>query len=226
VLASVAVIALIRASDWDDRRRREFRLCGWLVVGLTLFLATPLPTFQYYFLPVVPFVSILAALGLNVLGTRLWPAARPLYVVLPFLGLFALGLGKVAVQQRRFFSPPTWGIVEDLAREVNRVTPRDGLIDARDVVLFAAGRLPPPGMENMFGPLLRLPPEQLARLHILSQSQINARLAAGEFDTVMIGTGDSRLQSLGLLRRYSQHTPLHGFYILSGPISAEGAPRR
>jgi hypothetical protein len=226
LLASVALIALIGASDWDERRRREFRLCGWLVAGLTLFLAMPLPTFQYYFLPVVPFVSILATLGLNVLGARLWPAARPVYVVLPFLGLFALGLGKVAVQQRRFFYPPTWAIVEDLAREVNRVTPQDGLINARDVVLFAAGRLPPRGMENMFGPLLRLPPEQLARIHVLPQSQIDARLATGQFDTIVIGTNDSRLQSLGLLRRYSQQSQLHGFYILSGPISAEGTPQR
>src|SRR5262249_24463810 len=162
---------------------------------------TPLPTFPSYFLPVVPFVSILAALGLNVLGTRLWPAARPVYVVLPFLGLFALGLGKVAVQERRFFYPPTWAIVEDLAREVNRITSHDGLVDAPEVVLFAAGRFPPPGMENIFGPVLRLPPEQLARLHILSRSEINAQLATGQFETVMIGTADSRLQSLGLFRR-------------------------
>ena len=39
-----------------------------------------------------------------------------------------------------------------------------------------------------FGTVLRLPPEQLARLHILPQSQIDAWLAAGHFHTVTIGT--------------------------------------
>jgi len=60
-------------------------------------------------------VSILAALGMNMLGTRLWPSARPLYVVLPLLLLFALGLAKVAAQLRGTFYAPTWGIVEELA---------------------------------------------------------------------------------------------------------------
>ncbi len=123
-------------------------MCGWLAAGLALFLATPLPTFPHYFILVVPFVSILAALGMNVLGSRLWPSARPLYVVLPLLLLFALGLAKLAVQLRGTFYVPTWGIVEDLAREVNRATSSDGLVHAPEVVLFAARRFPPPGMEN------------------------------------------------------------------------------
>jgi hypothetical protein len=52
-----------------------------------------------------------------------------------------------------------------------------------------------------FGTVLRLPPEQLARLHILPQSQLDAWLAAGHFHTVTIGTTDPRVQVLGLLRR-------------------------
>jgi hypothetical protein len=40
----------------------DFQLCGWLVAGLALFLARPLPTLPHYFILVVPFVSILAAL--------------------------------------------------------------------------------------------------------------------------------------------------------------------
>jgi hypothetical protein len=47
-----------------------------------------------------------------------------------------------------------------------------------------------------FGTVLRLPPEQLARLHILPQSQIDAWLAAGHFHTVRIGTTDPRVQAL------------------------------
>jgi hypothetical protein len=70
----------------------------------------------------------------------------------------------LAVQLRGTFHAPRWGIVEELAREVNRVTPRDGLVHASEVVLFAARRLPPSGMENNFGTVLRLPPERLARM--------------------------------------------------------------
>jgi hypothetical protein len=126
--AAVALTVPPSPSDWDERRRRECRLCGWLVAGLALFLATPLPTFPHYFILVVPFVSILAALGMNVLGARLWPSARPVYVVLPLVVLFALGLAKLAVQLRGAFYAPRWAMVEELAREVNRVTPRDGLV--------------------------------------------------------------------------------------------------
>jgi hypothetical protein len=86
----------------------------------------------------------------NVLGARLWPSALRLYAALPLLVLFTLGLAKVAVQLRGTFNAPTWGIVEELAREVNRVTPRDGLVHASEVVLFAVRRLPPPGIENSF----------------------------------------------------------------------------
>jgi hypothetical protein len=164
LLAGVALTVPPSPSEWAEQRRREFRFCGWLVAGLALFLAAPLPTYPHYFILVVPFVSILAALGMNVLGARLWPSARPLYVVLPLLVLFTLGLAKVAVQLRWTFFAPRWAMVEELAREVNRVTPRDGLVHASEVVLFAARRLPPPGMENSFVSLLRLPPEQLARM--------------------------------------------------------------
>ena len=218
LLATVALTVPPSPSEWDEQRRREFRLCGWLVAGLALCLATPLPTFPHYFILVVPFVSILAALGMNVLGSRLWPSARPLYVVLPLLVLFALGLAKLAVQQRETFYAPPWAMVEELAREVNRVAPPDGLVHASEAVLFAARRLPPPGMENSFGSLLRLPPEQLARLRILPQSQIDAWLAAGHFHTVTIGTTDPRVQALGLLRRYARQEQLHHFYILSDPV--------
>jgi hypothetical protein len=102
---------------------------------------------------------------------------------------------------------------------VNRVTPSEGFIYAPEVVLFAARRFPPPGMENSFGPLLRLPPEQLARLHIQSDAQIDRGLAAGQFHTVIIGTSDPRVQSLGLLRRYTRQKELHHVYILSDPVT-------
>ncbi len=218
LLAAVPLTVLPRPSAWDEQRRREFQLCGWLAAGLALFLAIPLPTYPHYFILVVPFLSILAALGMNVLGSSLWPSTRPLYVVLPLLALAALGLAKPAVQLRGTFATPQWGSVEEVARAVNRVTPNDGFVYAPEVVLFAARRFPPPGMENSFGSFLRLPPEQLARLHILPEAEIDSWLAAGHFHTVIIGTGDPRVQSLGLLRHYARQEELHRVYILSDPV--------
>src|SRR5437870_1844273 len=83
------------------------------------------------------------------------------------------------------------------------MTHSGGLVYADDVVLFDARRLPPTGMENNFATALRLPPEQLVRLHILPQSQIDTWLAIGHFHTVTISTIDPRVQALGLLRRYA-----------------------
>ncbi len=215
LLAAIALTFLVRPGDRDERR--EFRLCAWLAAGLALFLAIPMPTFPQYFVLVVPFVSILASLGINLLGSHLWPAARPAHVLLPLVFLFALGLARPAFQLRQ--NSLTWVRVEDLAREVNRVTPSDGLIYAPELVLFAARRLPPPGMENAFASLLALPAERLASLHVVPQSQIDTWLAAGRFHTVVIGTGDSRVQSLGLLHRYSEQGQRNPFYILSHPVT-------
>jgi hypothetical protein len=113
----------------------------------------------------VPFVSILAALGMNVPGACLWPSARPLYVVLPLLVLVTLGLAHVAAQLRGTFHAPTWGIVEELAREVNRVTPRDGLVHPRPKWCCSppGAYLPRHGEQFCHRPA----PEQLVRLHVL-----------------------------------------------------------
>jgi len=219
LLAMVALTFLARRDEWDERRRREFRLCGWLTTGLVLFLAIPLPTYPHYFILVVPFASILAVLGLNMLGSRLWPSVPPLYVVMPLLALYSLGLVKATVQLRWTFYTPQWGVVEDVAREINRITPEDGPVYAQEVVLVAARRLPPPGMENAFGSVLRRPTEQLARLHIVPEAEIDRRLAAGYFHTAVIGVTDPRVQELGLLRRYAHQEQLHRVYILSDPVA-------
>jgi hypothetical protein len=73
LLAAVALTVPPSPGERDEQRRRELRLCGWLVAGLALFLAIPLPTFPQYFILVVPFLSILAALG----GLRFGQACGP-----------------------------------------------------------------------------------------------------------------------------------------------------
>jgi 4-amino-4-deoxy-L-arabinose transferase-like glycosyltransferase len=211
LLAAISLTVLVGSQEWDQRQRREFRLCAWLVAGLAVFLATPLPTFPPYFILVVPFLSILASVGIHVMGSRLWPSARPIHVLLPIALLFALGLAKSVYPPR----PSSWQVMEELGREVARVTPENGLIYAPQLIVFASGRLPPAGMENTFGPFLRLPPERLAGLRIVPESEIDRRLSEGEFDTVVIPTEDPRIERFDLLRRYAHHQQLYEFYILS-----------
>jgi hypothetical protein len=97
------------------------------------------------------------------------------------------------------------------------VTPERGLIYAPGLVVFAAKRVPPPGLENFWGAMLQLPPETLASLHIMPEPQIERWLSDGRFHTVVMLTGDPRIQRLDLLRRYAHQQQLHGVYILSDP---------
>ena len=56
------------------------------------------------------------------------------------------------------------------------------------------------------------------------QRRIDASLAAGPFRMVTIGTTDPRVQSLGLLGRYSNKEQLHHCYIFSDPVRGSGHP--
>jgi hypothetical protein len=134
-------------------------------------------------------------------------------VLLPIALLFSLGLARPVYLLNIY----AWPLLEDLGREVARVTPEHGLVYASESILFTAKRLPAPGVENFLGLMLPLPPERLARLKIMPPSQVERWLADGRFHTVMIGTGDPRLEKLGLLQRYAHHRELYGFYLLSDP---------
>ncbi len=54
---------LIRHSDWAPEQRAEFYLAFWLAAGLAAELATAHPTFERYFLVMVPFLAIPAIAG-------------------------------------------------------------------------------------------------------------------------------------------------------------------
>jgi 4-amino-4-deoxy-L-arabinose transferase-like glycosyltransferase len=213
ILLSVIALTVFTGGHQDQRLRRDLSLCAWVAVGLALFLTTPVPTFTQYFILVIPFLSVLASRGIQVLASRLWPSARPFHVLLPIILLFVLGLAQPVYQLR----PETWRVIEDLGREVARVTPENGLIYAPDLVVFAAKRVPLAGMANIHGMMLRLPPERLASLHITPESQVERWLSEGRFHTVVVSTRDPRIQRYGLLERYSQQRQVHEAYVLSDP---------
>src|ERR1039457_2972845 len=77
LLSGLGAWFIARKSDWDGAQRSEFYLAGWLALGLGAELATAHPTFERYFLLVIPFAAILAMAGLYVAATRCGLGDRP-----------------------------------------------------------------------------------------------------------------------------------------------------
>src|SRR2546422_308262 len=77
LLAAVGLLFLAGRRSWDERRRQEFYLCAWLVVGLSFYMACPRPTYPQYFILVIPFLAILASVGLYSIGSCVWNSGRP-----------------------------------------------------------------------------------------------------------------------------------------------------
>jgi hypothetical protein len=201
LLAAMGVF-FIAKSDWPGVRRAEFYLCGWIALATGAELCTPRPTFQRYFLLTVPFVAILAAVGLYAVTLRMWGAARPGWPVLAIALLAALGLGKSVYERREIY---TWTYFEQVARKVDEVTRPGGSLFADEQIYFLTRRRPPSGFELEDSHKLELLPANLARtLHIVSKSEVDRRVAAGVFDTVAtFEDDDDVLKAWGLSSHYA-----------------------
>jgi 4-amino-4-deoxy-L-arabinose transferase-like glycosyltransferase len=92
LLAAAGVLFIAQRSEWDRVQRGKFYLCGWLALATGVELTAAHPTFEWYFLLTVPFLAILAAVGLYAIGSRVYD--RPLLLVLAVGLMTSLGLGK------------------------------------------------------------------------------------------------------------------------------------
>src|SRR5262249_21758931 len=145
VFAVVGLLFVFGRSQWGDERKAEFYLCGWLTAGLGAYLTIAPITFPQYFILLVPFLSILAAVGIMAIASWLRPGGRPGWLVAGVLVFFSAGIPWWILQQRQHL---IWSQLEEVAKAVNRVTPKDGLVLADEMIYFAAQRTPPPGLEN------------------------------------------------------------------------------
>ena len=214
LLAAVGLLFLARRREWHEWKA-ELYLCAWLTAGLGVYLATPHPTFAQYFILLIPFLSILASVGVYAIGSRVLVSGRPSLLVIPVIGLFFLGLAKTAFQNRRFLSS-SWPGFEEVGRTINQITPRDGLVYGPEAIYFAARRLPLSGLGHADAQKLRLPPAFAASLHVAPAPQVDEWLAAGRFDTVVIRPKDDRIESLGLSRLYTRRMTVHTYEIFWG----------
>jgi hypothetical protein len=181
LLAVSGIWFVARRSDWARERRAEFYLCLWLALALAAELATAHPTFERYFLLVVPFVAILAVAGLYWVGSLLAGPDQPVRAAAFLIALLALGLGKAIYEDSDSYS---WKDVEKIARQVERVTPPGGSLWADELFYFLLRRQPPDGMEFAYAHTLEMPPGQAATLHILTAAELRRRATAGVYQTV------------------------------------------
>ena len=188
-LSLVGLAFTFRQTELEQGKRRELYLCAWLTVVLSVYLATPRPTFAFYFVIVTPFITVLAASGLEVFGNSSRVSSRRALFMTAFVVLYSIGLGRQVYGMRREILQADHKVIASIAQDVNQVTPPDGWVFAFEQVYFETRRLPPPGMENGFDPF----------------SRRNEWLADNRFATVCMMANDPRIASLNLFDRYSRH---------------------
>jgi len=169
LLALAGIWRVLRESAWGP----EFRLPAWLCLGLGLSIALAHPTFERYFIFLVPFASILAVVGLAGLASRRVAAIAAV--------LFALSCGRQLFEDR---DATTWKTYETVVRKVAEVTPRGATLYAEELVYFGLGRTPPEGLEFSYTRNLQLPAEREKLLHVVSQAEFKEQIKAGRFATV------------------------------------------
>jgi len=199
LLAAAGVLFIAKRSEWDRVQRAEFYLCGWLALATGAELSAAHPTFEWYFLLTVPFLAILAAVGLCATGSRVYD--RPLVLLLAVGSVMSLDLGKSLYEDHNTYN---WHNMERVAAKVEQVTPRGATLWADELIYFLTRRRPPAGMEFSYSHKLELPDAEAASLHILPGSELNRRVAAGAFSTVGICENTDVIEALDLPRLYAQ----------------------
>lgn len=200
LLALAGLLFVRRHSAWSRAQHREFYLCGWLAAFLMLHISTAMPTFTRYYLLAVPFLAILASAGLYSMGSRLAAPDRPFWPALIVSGITIVYLARVLYGGRDDFK---WSDIEAGAVKVNQVTPAQAPLMADELTYFVTRHPPPSGMELADSHKLDFPPEVAARLHVISQKELDRRIQAKYFATLEIAEDEDEVMRLGLPRLYA-----------------------
>ncbi len=210
LLALAGLVFTIKSRGGTDSQwRAEVYLCSWMALALALNSAVAHPTFERYFLLAVPFLGILASVGLYEISSRLDTRKRPLWPILGLTILLSLILGKALYGRREFYA---WADLEEVAAKVDQVTLPHARMLAEEHIYFLTRRAPPSGMEFTESQKLNLPPAVAASLHILPRAELAKQIQAGMFSTVQTckDEDDERFVALGVPPLYRQKADVEG----------------
>jgi hypothetical protein len=180
LLAIAGLLYIARRSQWPSAMKAEFYLCAWLALALSLEIGRAHPTFSRYFLLTVPFLAILASVGLFAIASRLLEPQQQLWPVLLMTVLLLFGLGR-SIYDRLDIGD--WSSYERLAKKVDEVTPPHAALFADEPIYFLTGRTPPPGLELSYTHKIDLGSEQNALMHIIPDAELHRQVQSGKFAT-------------------------------------------
>jgi hypothetical protein len=200
VLAVSGLVYIARRSQWPAAIKAEFYLCAWLAAALAVEVGRAHPTFARYFLLAVPFLAMLAAVGLYAIASLVLESDKPLWAVLPVVMLSVFGLGRSLYDRR---GVGDWSSYERLAKKVGEVTPRNSLLFADEPIYFLTRRVPPSGLELTDSHKVDLGPEENAMLHILTSSEVKRQVQSGMFATAY-SCSDDDIGDYGFPNLYKQ----------------------
>ena len=200
LLALSGLIYIQRRSQWPSAMKAEFYLCGWLAAALSLEVSRAHPTFARYFLLAVPWLAILASVGLYAIASRVVEPDKPLCAVLLVVALSLLGLGRSLYDR---LEVGDWSSYERLAKKIDQVTPPNAPLFADEPIYFLTRRTPPPGLELAYTHKIDLGPEENALFHIIPAEELKQQVQSGMFATAYSCDSDE-VKAYGFPELYKQ----------------------
>lgn len=179
---------------WDRTRRAELYLCAWLTLAEAIHISRAHPTFARYFLLVVAPMSILAVVGLYVLGSRLGRPDRPWWAVAPTMLLVLLAIARATYDER---DEMHWSDLVKITNKINEVTPPGATLLGDEQIYFLTKRIPPEGLEHRDSHKLKLDATFSKMLHVMSKADLKKKVASGAFATVQ-SCDDDEMTDLSL----------------------------
>ncbi len=216
LLAAAGIWFSLRSSNWDRARRAEFSLCGWLALVIGAELSITHPTFEWYFVLVIPFLAIPAVAGFFVLCSRMCPRVPPWAAVAVLTLVVSLGAAKSLYADRNGFS---WRDLEAVAREVDEVTPRGAPLWADEHVYFLTRRPSAEGTETSYAEVVDLPAGLASSLHIVHLNELDRRAAVGMFSTVSTCEESEQIEALDFPRLFRHHATVGSCHVFWDPAA-------
>jgi hypothetical protein len=205
MLAVSGLVYIVCRSQWPTAMKAEFYLCAWLAVALAVEVGSAHPTFARYFLLIVPFLAILATVGLYAFASRVLEPGKPLWAVLPVSMLLVFGLGKSLYYHGQQMGD--WSPYERMAKTIDEVTPRNALLFADEPIYFLTRRVPPTGLELTTSHKVDLGSAENTLLHILTDAEVKRQVRSGMFATAY-SCDDDIISDYGLPNLYNQRVDM------------------